>query len=240
MIILDALATGGLLTVLFLAALGLGFAWALDWPSKSRLWIISGALALIPLSQVLPATSVFRQQIAQSVGALLFMAAFIVPVGLYFVVIRRLRRRADESAASAAPPPRQGLGLIEDDAALNADMHAKLVEMNSAYVGPTRPCFSIVYRDETGQIVGSARVALLAQRAELRTLWVEQDTRRDGVGSIVVRAAEEEARARGAALMVLFTFSWQSPAFYERLGYERTHTRAVPGAGEEYFYEKTL
>lgn len=236
--LLGILAQGGLITVAIIAGLALGFARVFEWPKLYSRVIFGLAVATIPLSQLLPATSVFRQQIGQSLGAFLFLAVLSIPVLFYALLIRRLRSRADEAAPK--PPPRQGLGLIEDDEALNSDMHARLQAFNTETAGITRDTFSIIYRDTDGEIVASVRVALLGGQAELRTLWVSPEVRRQGIGAIVVRAAEEEARARGAQLLVLNTFSWQTPAFYEHLGFQRGYTRAVPEAGEQYFYEKAL
>lgn len=236
--ILSVLAEGGLITVAIIAGLALGFARVFEWPKLYSRVIFGAAVATIPLSQLLPATSAFRQQIGQSIGAFIFLAALSVPVFLYFWLIRRLRNRADEAAPKT--PPRQGLGLIEEDDALNADMHARLQAFNSEVAGITRDTFSVVYRDTSGEIVASVRVALLGAQAELRTLWVSPEVRREGIGSVIVRAAEQEARSRGAELIVLNTFSWQTPTFYEQMGFERRYTRAVPGAGEQHFYEKAL
>jgi GNAT superfamily N-acetyltransferase len=42
-----------------------------------------------------------------------------------------------------------------------------------------------------------------------------------GVGSAMMRQAEDEARRRGCRTVVLYTISFQAPGFYERLGYRR-------------------
>ena len=68
---------------------------------------------------------------------------------------------------------------------------------------------------------------------ELRQFWVEESQRHRGLGTELFEAAEQEARRRGCTQVVLMTFSFQAPAFYERHGFEVVatiddHPRRVP------------
>ena len=55
---------------------------------------------------------------------------------------------------------------------------------------------------------------------ELRQFWVDAPQRHQGLGTNLFRAAEQEARRRGCTHIVLMTFSFQAPAFYERHGFK--------------------
>ena len=51
-------------------------------------------------------------------------------------------------------------------------------------------------------------------------LWLAQNARGSGTGSRLLRAAEDEAAARGCAHAHCDTFSFQALPFYEKHGYE--------------------
>jgi GNAT superfamily N-acetyltransferase len=54
---------------------------------------------------------------------------------------------------------------------------------------------------------------------KVNTLWVRADVRRKGHGQGLLKAAEQEAVARGCRRATLDTYSFQAPLLYQRLGY---------------------
>ncbi len=65
--------------------------------------------------------------------------------------------------------------------------------------------------------------------AYVDVLWVHAQFRRQGLGTRLMDAAEQEAAARGCTLIVLSTHTFQAPAFYEARGYVETgRTRDYP------------
>jgi len=54
---------------------------------------------------------------------------------------------------------------------------------------------------------------------EVKSLWVAKERRGNGLGSLLLTSAEEEAARRGCRQVLLTTHSFQAPAFYRRHGY---------------------
>ena len=75
----------------------------------------------------------------------------------------------------------------------------------------------------------------------IQTVWVYQASRRHGLGTQLLHAAEHEARRRGCQQMILASYSFQAPGFYQKLGFE---VFAVldehPRAHRNYFLRKWL
>jgi GNAT superfamily N-acetyltransferase len=77
--------------------------------------------------------------------------------------------------------------------------------------------------------------------AEIKFLWVREAERRSGLGSRLLEAAEDEARARGCTRLVLSTHSFQAPGFYRRHGYaEVGRADGYPRGHAQIFFVKTL
>ncbi len=68
-----------------------------------------------------------------------------------------------------------------------------------------------------------------------------EKTRGQGLGSELMRLAEQEARARGCLHMWLDTFEFQARSFYERLGFEVFgQLEGLAPFFPRYFMKKTL
>jgi GNAT superfamily N-acetyltransferase len=69
-------------------------------------------------------------------------------------------------------------------------------------------------------------------------LWVKAELRGRGYGRQLLARAEEEARTRGAKNIYLDTFSFQSPDFYKKQGYEIFGELDDYPAGHQRFFLK--
>ncbi|WP_155055584.1 GNAT family N-acetyltransferase [Streptomyces blattellae] len=92
-----------------------------------------------------------------------------------------------------------------------------------------------------GEPAGTAGVRLLdATTAELKRVFVRKELRGQGGAPLLVRAAENAARALGAERMILDTRHdlVEARALYTRLGYEETEPHNDDAYAEHWFSKK--
>ncbi|MES2939152.1 MAG: GNAT family N-acetyltransferase [Pseudomonadota bacterium] len=73
--------------------------------------------------------------------------------------------------------------------------------------------------DAGGALLGGLRAFVFLHWLRVEVLWVADAARRQGVGSGLLRQAEQDAIALGARGSALETFDWQAPEFYRKQGY---------------------
>ena len=78
---------------------------------------------------------------------------------------------------------------------------------------------NLIARDASGKVLGGLIAETQFSWLKIEILSVTDAARRQGIGTLLMNAAETEARARGCRYAVLDTMSYQAPAFYEKLGY---------------------
>lgn len=100
---------------------------------------------------------------------------------------------------------------------------------------------AILLRDSAGRLYAGLSGHTWGGVAEVRFLWVDERRRHTGIGSRLLRAAEEEARSRGCMKIVLSTHSFQAPDFYLKHGYVVAGEFSnYPRGHRSIFLEKTL
>jgi ribosomal protein S18 acetylase RimI-like enzyme len=99
----------------------------------------------------------------------------------------------------------------------------------------------LTLRDNQRRIVGGIAVGMFWSIAEVDFLWVHDDLRGQGYGRDLLKAAEREAAQRGCVYVFLDTFSFQSPGFYQKLGYEIvSEIRDYPPGHSKFTMKKAL
>jgi ribosomal protein S18 acetylase RimI-like enzyme len=83
-----------------------------------------------------------------------------------------------------------------------------------------------IARDGDG-VIGGAVGRWWGECAELQQLWVNEASRRRGVGSALVREFLALARERGCRAVFLETFSFQAPGLYRSLGFRVDHENTL-------------
>ena len=120
---------------------------------------------------------------------------------------------------------------LENDAeceALGAFLADRIYEFNSKATGYfDGRLLAGCIRSETGDVIAGFNGHTWGGCCELSYVWVHDQYRGRGLGTLLLGAAESEALARGCARLVVASHDFQAPGFYERLGYERKY--AVEG-----------
>ncbi len=95
-----------------------------------------------------------------------------------------------------------------------------LVNFNADFfVGRTEKKISCYARGKDNQIFGGVCGRFLYSSLYIDLFWVHEDFRYRGVGKALLEALETEARLLSVETIVLDTFSFQAPLFYEKYGY---------------------
>ncbi len=118
---------------------------------------------------------------------------------------------ADDLVYSSFDTPPDAIALAVDT---GLDQH----NFSVAPLADVRPLASAATAAD-GHLVGGAVGRTWGRCCELLQLWVEPACRSRGVGSRLLQAFEDKARARGCDVFYLTTLSFQAPAFYRRHGY---------------------
>jgi ribosomal protein S18 acetylase RimI-like enzyme len=121
-------------------------------------------------------------------------------------------------------------------------MEDRLYEHNSAKTGQSDgQLFGFFIRNEEQKIIAGLSGWTWAQACQIQTLWVDPALRGQGYGENLLQAAEAEARARGCKIIMLESYSFQAPAFYQKHGYELAYQLAdFPPGHQNNFLIKRL
>jgi GNAT superfamily N-acetyltransferase len=108
------------------------------------------------------------------------------------------------------------------DAAVRDVIGQGLNDYNDALTPNDRREMAIIVREAAGGkivggIIGRSSLGLLF----IDLVYLPMDLRGGGVGSRMLRMAEDEGARRGCVSALLYTISFQAPGFYERHGWKR-------------------
>ncbi len=108
-------------------------------------------------------------------------------------------------------------------AEMQAVIEGGLNRFNDEFCGyADRKPLAVLARDpETGAVIGGALGRSSLGLLFLQLFYLSDAYRGGGIGTEILRLFENEGRKRGCVAGVLYTISFQAPAFYERHGWRR-------------------
>jgi ribosomal protein S18 acetylase RimI-like enzyme len=103
---------------------------------------------------------------------------------------------------------------------LSEQILARILSYNASRVGPLNDeKYVLTARSNAGELVGGLVGVRFWNGMFVDLLWVHESSRQCGIGTRLMQRAEEDLRSRGGEVVFLSTWSFQAPAFYEKLGY---------------------
>jgi GNAT superfamily N-acetyltransferase len=115
------------------------------------------------------------------------------------------------------------LSVGDKDAELDARPDAELTAYNLATSGVHEQAeFTVKIEDDAGDLVAGLSGWTWGTCAGISLVWVREDRRAQGTGARLLEAADRVARERGCRQIVVSSFTFQAPGFYERHGFVET------------------
>ncbi|GAA1341135.1 GNAT family N-acetyltransferase [Streptomyces sanglieri] len=133
---------------------------------------------------------------------------------------------ASDTAVTASHQPKPQTDWVLTDAPNPEDVAAisgALDRFNIEHTGiaDRRPLAVLVRDPETRQVVGGLTGRTSLGLFFLDLFYLPPRLRGSGLGTELLRQAEDEARARGCRMAVLYTITFQAPGFYQNHGWKR-------------------
>lgn len=101
------------------------------------------------------------------------------------------------------------------------ELWSELRAFNTSQLGPI-DYTPILLRtqNDSGELTGGLIGKIFYQWLYVDLLWVSEESRITGLGSLLLKTAEDHARKLGCRQAWLDTFTFQAPEFYRKQGYE--------------------
>ncbi|MEB0045568.1 MULTISPECIES: GNAT family N-acetyltransferase [unclassified Pseudomonas] len=117
-----------------------------------------------------------------------------------------------------------------------------LLAYNAAKAGDSESeKVALLVRDDHGEILGGLYGRLFYRWLFIELLSVPEQGRGQGLGSKLMRMAEDLAREKECVGIWLDTFDFQAPQFYKKHGYsELGHIADYPPGHKRFFFQKRL
>lgn len=105
---------------------------------------------------------------------------------------------------------------------IEAFLAERIYEFNAAATGhDDGESFNAIRQSSSGDIEAGISGHTWCACCYIAYLWVAEHVRGQGIGSELLQAVEQHARAKACRIMFVSTHSFQAPEFYLKHGFER-------------------
>jgi GNAT superfamily N-acetyltransferase len=123
-------------------------------------------------------------------------------------------------------------------------LNTKIDKFNSdqlSFVGKVEFEKNYLIKNESGDIIAGIRGCFyLRECLYISMLFIGEDKRKQGLGSMLLQTMEQEARSIGIKLIHLDTFDFQAKDFYLKAGYEVFGILDECPSGHKRYYMKKI
>lgn len=113
---------------------------------------------------------------------------------------------------------------VEHQAEVIQFLDDKVYEYNSSTINKYEAAlFTKIIRDQNSNIIAGISGWTWALVSEITLLWVKEEYRKNGLGKMLLKAAEDEIIKKGCTTILLRSYNFQAPLFYEKNGYETVY-----------------
>ena len=100
-------------------------------------------------------------------------------------------------------------------------LEEKIYEYNSSKIKKDDgKLFAKTIRDTEDNIIAGISGWVWADACEITLLWVKDEYRNKGYGSLLLEAAEQEAQKKNCKIILLKSYDFQAPSFYQKYNYQ--------------------
>jgi len=110
---------------------------------------------------------------------------------------------------------------VEHQAEVIQFLDDKVYEYNSSTINKYEGAlFTKIIRDQNSNIIAGISGWTWALVSEITLLWVKEENIKNGLRKMLLKATEDEIIKKGCTTIVLRSYSFQAPLFYEKNGYK--------------------
>ncbi len=101
----------------------------------------------------------------------------------------------------------------------NSFLRNKIVEFNTAILHEQASQFTVLAKNEQGDIIGGATVWEHSDAFYIDILWVDEEHRKNKIGSQLIQQIAEQALTKNIRKLFVDTFAFQAVDFYLKQGF---------------------